>query len=90
MRKNRTEIGIMLDILTILEEEDATLGTILKKVNVPYTRLVMYIGNLKEKNLVEEIEETNNLTYRITKEGINFIIETKKFTKLLDIYGLKF
>jgi predicted transcriptional regulator len=90
MRKNRTEIGIMLDILIILEEEEASLGAILKKVNVPYTRLVIYIGNLKDKNLIEELENSNTLTYRITQEGINFIIETKKFTKLLDIYGLKF
>lgn len=88
MRKNRTEMGIMLAILTILEEEDETIGNILKKVNVPYTRLVTYIGILKEKNLIKEIEGTN--TYQITKEGLTFITETKKFAKLLDIYGLRF
>jgi predicted transcriptional regulator len=88
MRKNRTEMGIMLAILTILEEKDETIGNILKKVNVPYTRLVTYIGILKEKNLIKEIEGTN--TYQITKEGLTFITETKKFAKLLDIYGLRF
>lgn len=81
-------MGIMLAILTILEEKDETIGNILKKVNVPYTRLVTYIGILKEKNLIKEIEGTN--TYQITKEGLTFITETKKFAKLLDIYGLRF
>ncbi|MGC8497023.1 MAG: winged helix-turn-helix domain-containing protein [Thermoplasmata archaeon] len=88
MRKNRTEIGIMLEILTCLEGENETTGDILKKVNVPYTRLITYIGVLKEKKLIEEIDGTNS--YKITKEGLTFISETKKFTKLLDIYGLRF
>ncbi len=88
MRKNRTEIGIMLEILTSLEEGDEKIGDILKKVNVPYTRLITYIGVLKEKKLIEEINGSNS--YKITKEGLAFIAETKKFTKLLDIYGLRF
>lgn len=81
-------MGIMLEILTSLEEGDETIGDILKKVNVPYTRLVTYIGVLKEKKLIEEIDGTNS--YKITREGLAFITETKKFTKLLDIYGLRF
>ncbi|PMP60101.1 MAG: hypothetical protein C0171_04320 [Caldisphaera sp.] len=88
-KKNRSRVKIYLDILETIEKEDkARLTRIMYNANIPYDRLLKYIDELKQKEIINEINDGDNRYYILTNKGKEFVKELKKIDSFLRGFGL--
>jgi len=75
-----------LDILTAINEESGKISKILLYANLSYDRLMKYLKELLEKELIkEEMGE-----YKLTEKGYKFLEELRRAEKLAEAFGFRF
>jgi predicted transcriptional regulator len=78
-----------MDILNAVKDEGEAKPThILYKANLSHERLVRYLDDLTSKGLVEQKQEGDSRTYRITPKGVAFLIEMRKAEAFVQGFGL--
>ncbi len=86
MKRYRTKIGIVYDILKIIDEEkEIRITKLLSRANLSYSRLQGYIDFLEKNGLIKK----ENEFYKITDKGLNFLREYKKFESFVEAFGLE-
>ena len=86
MKPYRSRLKIILDILTAINEESGKISKILLYANLSYDRLMRYLKELLEKELIkEEMGE-----YKLTEKGYKFLEELKRAEKLAEAFGFRF
>jgi predicted transcriptional regulator len=60
---------------------------ILYGANLSHDRLVRYLAHLKETGLIEEIGNSDKVTYSLTDKGIQFLKEFKKICQFTEAFG---
>ena len=89
MAERRSKFEIIYDILALIQREGKIKPThVLYKGNLSYDRLEKYIGELKDKGLIEEFKEKDKTFYRITEQGIRIVEEAKKINEVKNAFGL--
>ncbi len=86
----RTKADILYDIIDVLIKNNGKMKPtrLLYKANLSYTQMQEYIKELKEKKVVEEVEEKKRKYYKITEEGYVYFNELKKVKDMTDALGL--
>ncbi len=86
MKKYRSKLGIIYDILKIIDDEkEIKITKLLSKANLSYSRLQGYIDYLEKNGLIKK----ENEVYKITEKGLNFLREYKKFENFVEAFGLE-
>jgi len=86
LRPYRSRLKIILDILTAINEESGKISKILLYANLSYDRLMKYLKELLEKELIkEEMGE-----YKLTEKGYKFLEELRRAEKLAEAFGFRF
>ena len=86
MKPYRSRLKIILDILTAINEESGKISKILLYANLSYDRLMKYLKELLEKELIkEEMGE-----YKLTEKGYKFLEELRRAEKLAEAFGFRF
>ncbi|MEM3242372.1 MAG: winged helix-turn-helix domain-containing protein [Conexivisphaerales archaeon] len=85
----RSQIKIIVDILDTLEQSEngVKITGLVRKVNVPYVRLIELLDELLKKNFIELTEEAGN-NYKITKKGEILLSEYRRFSIFAQNLGL--
>ncbi|MEM2409916.1 MAG: DUF4364 family protein, partial [Thermofilaceae archaeon] len=76
--KRRTKLRILADILRVLESGEANITKLMMEANLSYARLMRYLDELVEKELVVREEDGREVKYRITKRGREFLREYER------------
>ena len=86
MKPYRSRLKIILDILTAINEESGKISKILLYANLSYDRLMKYLKELLERELIkEEMGE-----YKLTEKGYKFLEELRRAEKLAEAFGFRF
>ena len=86
MKPYRSRLKIISDILTAINEESGKISKILLYANLSYDRLMKYLKELLEKELIkEEMGE-----YKLTEKGYKFLEELRRAEKLAEAFGFRF
>jgi len=86
----RSKVRIVLDVLSAVKqgsEDGVGISTIMRKANVPYSRVIEVLGELLKAGLIDEVSEKR---FRITPAGIKFVGEWEKFEEFAKSFGLSF
>jgi len=86
LKPYRSRLKIVLDILTAISEESGKVSKILLYANLSYDRLMKYLKELLEKELIEE--EMGE--YRLTEKGYRFLEQLRRAEKLAEAFGFRF
>jgi len=88
-QKYRSQIRILADILEAVGKEhgEAKPTHILYKANLSHDRLVKYLAQLREKELIEERGDGDRMTYVLTEKGIEFLKEFRKISSFAEAFG---
>lgn len=89
-RKYRSRLQIMADIMETIKMEGGKAGVtrILYGANLSYDRLMKYIKELVEAELIKEIKEKDKTLYGLTLKGNDFIKEFKKIKNFAEAFGI--
>ncbi len=90
-KKYRSRIQIIADILETIENEGGRSGVtrILYGANLSYDRLMKYLRELVEANLVKENRENNKTIYVLTEKGYRFLKEFRRIKEFANAFGIK-
>lgn len=90
MRKSRTEIRTVADILTCISHGDDRVSAILRKANVTHRRLEEILGRLAEQGLVSSQDEGDYVRYAVEPKGHQFLAEYRQFRYTMEQgYGIQ-
>ncbi|MGB9815854.1 MAG: winged helix-turn-helix domain-containing protein [Thermoplasmata archaeon] len=89
MRKNRSESRIIFEILAIIEKEECTSSTIIRRANIPYSKFKEIEENLIERELITKESNGEKAFYRITDHGRDLLKGWRKFKELMEMYGFE-
>ncbi len=85
MKRYRSRLKIILDILEAVGEHGEKISAILTYANLSYDRCMRYLEELAEKGLVEKAEGG----YRLTEKGYRFLEGLKRAEKLAEAFGFR-
>lgn len=88
--KRRDKLEIVNDILLAIQNKGGKIKPthLLYKSNLSHKKMMEYLSELMEKNMVAEEEEKGKKMFIINQEGFNFIKEYKKIKEFSDSFGL--
>jgi len=88
--KRRDKLEIVNDILLAIQNKGGKIKPthLLYKSNLSHKKMMEYLSELMEKNMVSEEEEKGKKMFTINQEGFNFIKEYKKIKEFSDSFGL--
>ncbi|HDH06803.1 MAG TPA: DUF4364 family protein [Thermoproteales archaeon] len=90
MKKRRSKLRILADILKVVESENgARITQILYGANLSYERLTKYLKELKEKGLLVEREENGVTRYYLTHKGMEFLREFRRISRFAEAFGIE-
>lgn len=89
MMKRRTKLRILADILRVLESGEANITKLMMEANLSYARLMRYLDELVEKELVVREEDGREVKYRITKRGREFLREYERIMRIAEAFGVE-
>ena len=90
MRQRRSKLRILADILeTIYEENGARITQILYGANLSYDRLIKYLNELKEKELIVDKRDEQGSRYYLTEKGKDFLKEFKRIQRFAEAFGIQ-
>ncbi|MEM3942447.1 MAG: DUF4364 family protein [Thermofilaceae archaeon] len=87
--KRRTKLRILADILRVLESGEANITKLMMEANLSYARLMRYLDELAEKELVVRKEDGREVKYRITKRGREFLREYERILRIAEAFGVE-
>jgi len=87
----RSKLRIIADILAVISEEggSARPTRILYGANLSHDRLVRYLSEMEEKELVRKVEEDGRVRYEITERGRRLLREVRRIEEFLNAFGLE-
>lgn len=90
MAKKRNKLEIIKDILEVIKAKSGKIKPthILYKSNLSHEMMDIYITELKEKELIEEIQKERSRTYTITNKGIEYLNQYKRISEFTESFGL--
>jgi predicted transcriptional regulator len=94
MATYRSQVRIVADILSTAKEygegsQGVRITTLLRRANMPYTRLTRILQDLVKSGLMVEVEAERGTRYRISERGIKFLREYEKFREFAETFGLR-
>jgi predicted transcriptional regulator len=87
----RTSTQIIGDLLTVTSEhglEGIKTSSLLTKANLSHGRLTKLLKNLIGSGLINKIEFDGRNTFVITEKGRVYLEKYKKFSDMVELYGL--
>ncbi len=90
-RTYRSKVRILADMMRAIQaegEEGAGPTKILYAANLSHDRLTQYIDELLEKELVSELQDSDNRTYLLTEKGREFLKEYIKIERFSLAFGI--
>lgn len=86
----RTKIDIVHDMLKAIQDKGGKIipTHLLYKSNLSHQRMKQYLDELKEKDLIREIEFKKKLHYEITDNGLRFLQNFKQVKEFTEAFGL--
>ena len=86
----RTKLDIIYDMLRAIEAKGGKIKPthLLYKSNLSHQRMKLYLKDLKEKNMVEELVEKKRTFYSITDDGRKFVQNFKQMKQFTEAFGL--
>ncbi len=90
MNERRSKIHIFVDILKLIQRKNgmAKPTHILYGANLSHVRLKKYLGALEGNGFVEKTCKANQVLYKITPKGQEFVSEFKKVESLSEAFGI--
>jgi predicted transcriptional regulator len=89
MIERRSKAHIFIDILRLINKKGMAKPThILYGANLSHIRLKNYLENLQTMGFVERTNEKDQVYFKITKKGHEFLIEFKKVEELSEAFGV--
>lgn len=90
MSIRRTKIEIIHDILAAIQKKGGRIKPthLLYKSNLSYKKMLEYVKELMDKEMVGEEEKDGKKMYTITEKGAAYIQEFKKIKEFSDSFGL--
>ncbi|MBI2183494.1 MAG: transcriptional regulator [Thaumarchaeota archaeon] len=90
----RTQMKIIADVLITVRDFGANEGGIgvtilLRKANVPYSRLVRILKDLVSSGLLEQSIVERGSRYKISQKGLHFLDGYEKFSEFAQSFGLR-
>ena len=90
VRRHRTRVGILLDILRSINElGDASITEIITHANIPHDRLQKILNKLVKKRLVIRKIRKNRVTFILSPKGFDLMRELERLKSLLEGLGLE-
>jgi predicted transcriptional regulator len=89
-KEYRSKARIYADILNSILKHGGRSGPtrILYGANLSYDRLMKHLGQLIELGLVQEEKEGDEVFFKLTDKGRNFILEFSKVEKFAEAFGI--
>ncbi|MBW3018666.1 hypothetical protein KY329_00575 [Candidatus Woesearchaeota archaeon] len=86
----RTKLDIIHDMLKAIEQKGGRIipTHLLYKSNLSHQRMKLYLDELKNKNLVVEVEFKKKLHYELTDNGRKFLQNFKQVKEFTETFGL--
>lgn len=91
-RTYRSKVRILVDMMRAIKaegENGAGPTKILYAANLSHDRLTQYIDELLEKELVSQLQESDNRTYHLTEKGSEFLKEYIKIERFSLAFGIE-
>ena len=89
VRRYRTRIGILLDILSWIHRlDEPTITTLITYTNVPHDRIKGILRNLEEKGVVRRIQSDDHFIYVLTERGYRLLRDLERIKKSLEGLGI--
>ena len=90
----RTQIRIIADVLTTARdfgaiEDGVGVTTLLRKANLPYSRLVRILKDLVSSGLLERSIQERGNKYRISEKGLRLLEAYSNFEDFARSFGLR-
>lgn len=90
----RTQVRIIADLLIAAKDngnggEGVGVTMLLRKSNMPYTRMTKLVQDLVSSGLLLEIEKKKGRNYLISDNGIEFLKEYSRFEDFAVAFGLR-
>lgn len=89
-KEYRSKTRIYADILNSILKHGGKSGPtrILYGANLSYDRLMKHLGQLIELGLVQEEKEDDEVVFKLTDKGRNFVLEFVKVEKFAEAFGI--
>jgi predicted transcriptional regulator len=88
--RHRSECRIIADVLKAIQaSEEAKVTHILHSANLSYDRLIGYLDQMESAGLVTKGEANGSALYLITKKGLEYLAQFRKFEEFGDIFGVR-
>lgn len=87
----RDKLEIIHDILKVMQDkrEGKIKPThLMYKSNLSHQRMKEYVEELKDKEMIKEVNEEGKQYFIITDKGHDFLANFKKLREFTDVYGL--
>ena len=86
----RTKIDIIYDIFRAINDKGGTIlpTHLLYKSNLSHKRMKSYLNDLKEKNLIQDVETKGKTKIKMTEEGLKFFANYRQLKAFTDAFGL--
>jgi predicted transcriptional regulator len=89
-KEYRGRIRILTDILHAANTEPGIATTrLLFLSNLSHDRLTEYLGELKQKGLIQESEAEGRRSYRLSDKGHVFLAEVRRIQSFMADFGLE-
>jgi len=92
-RPYRSKMRILADMMRAIQsegEEGAGPTKILYSANLSHDRLIQYLDELVEKELIKEVgPESNNRSYLLTEKGREFLKEFIRMERFSEAFGIE-
>ena len=89
MVERRSKIGILVDILRLMQNKEKVKPThILYGANLSHGRLKKHLASLEEQGFIVKIVEDGNTYYKITQKGLELIQQFRKIKEFSDAFGI--
>jgi len=89
MPSKRDKIDIVNDMLEAIRNSRGKIKPthLLYKSNMAHTKMKIYINELKDKGMVDEIFEKKRKFFTITEKGLNFIEDYRRMKEFANVFG---
>ena len=92
-RAYRSKMRILADMMRAIQsegEEGAGPTKILYAANLSHDRLIQYLDELIEKDLIKDVNpESDNRIYRLTEKGREFLREFIRIERFSEAFGIE-
>ncbi len=90
MSERRSQLEIVHDILQAIQDKGGKIKPthLLYKSNLSHQRMMLYIKDLMEKNLMLLVNDKDKSFYTLTDQGHEFLSNYRKIKEFTDAFGL--